>query len=194
MRIAVSGTHRTGKSTLVAALGERLPGYRTVAEPYELLAERGYDFGDPPDVDDFVIQLKQSLTILRLQAPNLILDRCPLDFLGYIAASPGGDAFDLEAWRAPIARAMQSLDLVVLLPADAADTPAGVVDADDADFRLAVDDELRDIIGSDSLDLCNGVDILTLDGPWQRRVEIVSREVETARRRVEQSRRLIADS
>jgi hypothetical protein len=182
MRIAVSGTHRTGKSTLVAALGEHLPGYRTVAEPYELLAERGYDFGDPPDVDDFVIQLKQSLALLRRGTPNLILDRCPLDFLGYIAVSPGGDAFDLEAWRGPISRAMQSLDLVVFLPAVAAYDPPGVTDSEDAAFRLAVDDDLRDIVGSDSLDLCDGVEIVTLEGPWDRRVEIVRREVETARR------------
>jgi hypothetical protein len=187
MRIAVSGTHRTGKSTLVAALGDSLPGYRTVAEPYELLAERGYDAADPPDVDDFVIQLKQSLTTLRRPSPNLILDRCPLDFLGYIAASPGGDRFDPEAWRAPLERAMHSLDLVVFLPADPAYDPPGLVDGEDAAFRLAVDAELRDIVGSDSLDLCDGVDTLTLDGPWERRVEVVSRGVEessgqTARR------------
>lgn len=188
MRIAISGTHRTGKSTLVTALGERLPDYRTLAEPYEMLAERGYDFADPPDVDDFVMQLKQSLLTLRRKAPNLILDRCPLDFLGYIAVSPGADAFDLGAWRGPIARAMQSLDLVVFLPADADNTPPGVVDAEDAAYRLAVDDELRDIVGSDSLDLCDGVEILTLDGPWEQRVEIVSRGVEKKRQPTANSR------
>jgi len=173
VRIAISGTHRTGKSTLVTALGELLPGYRTVPEPYEILAERGYDFGDPPDVDDFVIQLKQSLALLRRPSPNLILDRCPLDFLGYIAASPGGDRFDPEAWRIPIERAMHSLELVVFLPADASYEPPGVTDGEDAAFRRAVDDELRDIVGSDSLDLSTGIEILTLDGPWNCRVEAV---------------------
>lgn len=34
MRIAVSGSHRTGKSTLIAELAALLPGYSTVDEPY----------------------------------------------------------------------------------------------------------------------------------------------------------------
>jgi hypothetical protein len=189
MRIAISGTHRTGKSTLVAALGERLPGYRTVAEPYELLAERGYDFADPPTIDDFVIQLKQSLILLRRPTSNLILDRSPLDFLGYIAATAGGERFNPEAWRAPIERAMDSLDMVVFLPADPAYDPPGIVDGEDAAFRRAVDAELRDIVGSDSLDLCDGIEILTLDGPWDGRAEVVSRAVEELRRRDGQTAR-----
>ena len=80
MRIAVSGTHITGKSSLVEALGERLPHHAVVAEPYEVLEERGYEFAHPPSIDDFVIQLKQSLLSLRRRSPNLIYDRCPLDF------------------------------------------------------------------------------------------------------------------
>ena len=39
MRIAFSGAHRTGKSTLLAGVAERLPGYATVDEPYRLLDE-----------------------------------------------------------------------------------------------------------------------------------------------------------
>ncbi|HEU5433265.1 MAG TPA: AAA family ATPase, partial [Thermomicrobiales bacterium] len=176
MRIAVSGTHRTGKSTLVAALGERLPRHAIVAEPYDVLADRGYEFAHPPGVDDFVIQLKQSLISLRRRSPNLIFDRCPLDFLGYIAASPGAARFDLEAWRVPIARAMTSLDLVVAVHADLAHDPP--VAAEDAMFRLAVDDALRDIVDADGFDLCQGVELLILDGPWDRRLKTVLTWVE----------------
>ena len=171
VRIAVSGTHITGKSSLVEALGERLPHHTIVPESYEVLTERGYEFAHPLDVDDFVVQLKQSLITLRRRSPNLIFDRCPLDFLGYIAASPGADRFDLEAWRGPIARAMQSLDLVVSLHADPAHDPA--IPLEDAAFRLAVDDVLRDIVDGDGCDLCDGVEILILDGPWEHRVETV---------------------
>lgn len=177
MRIAVSGTHCIGKTTLVAALAERLPRHAIVAEPYEILAERGYAFADPPDVDDFVVQLKQSLLSLRRPAPNRIFDRCPLDVLGYIVASPGAERFDLEAWREPITRAMQSLDLVVALHADPAHDPA--IAPEDAAFRLAVDDALRDIVDDDRFDLCDGVDILVLDGPWERRVERVLARIQT---------------
>ena len=42
MKIAVSGTHRTGKSTLVASLQEALPELTTIDEPYDLLLDDGY--------------------------------------------------------------------------------------------------------------------------------------------------------
>jgi hypothetical protein len=171
MRIAVSGTHHTGKSSLVEALGERLPHHTMVAEPYEILEERGYAFEHPPSVEDYVVQLKQALASLRRRSPTVIFDRCPLDFLGYIYASPGAERFDLEAWREPIARAMSGLDLVVLVRADPAHDP--VMASDDAAFRLAVDDVLQDIVDGDCFDLCDGVEILVLDCPWGRRVEIV---------------------
>jgi AAA domain len=171
VRIAVSGTHVTGKSTLVAALAERLPHHTIVAEPYEVLAERGYEFAHPPSVEDFVVQLKQSVFSLRRRSPNRIFDRCPLDFLGYIAASPDAHRFDLEAWREPIAQAMRSLDLVVAVHADPACDPG--IAAEDETIRLAVDDALKEIVDGDGFDLCDGVEILVLDGPWDRRVETV---------------------
>ncbi len=182
MRIAVSGTHMTGKSSLVEGLGERLPHHAIVAEPYEVLEERGYEFSQPPTIDDYVIQLKQSLLSLRRRSPNLIYDRCPLDFLGYIIASPDADRFDPAAWREPIARAMTSLDLVIFVRADPAHDPA--IDAEEAAFRLAVDDELRDIVDGDAYDLCDGVEILILDGPWDRRVETVLAHIEGLKRAV----------
>jgi hypothetical protein len=171
VRIAVSGTHGTGKSTLVVALGDRLPHHTIVAEPYAVLAERGYAFAHPPSVEDFVVQLEQSLLSLRRRSPNRIFDRCPLDFVGYIVASPDAERFDLEAWRGPIAHAMQSLDLVIAVRADPVHDPAIAVE--DAEFRRAVDDALRDIVEGDSLDLCDGVDVQILDGPWEHRVETV---------------------
>ena len=171
MRIAVSGAHNTGKSSLVEALGAHLPGYTTVPEPYEFLEERGFVFEHPPSVEDYIVQLRQSLSSLRRRFPNAIFDRCPLDFLGYIYASPGAERFDLEAWREPIAQAMKRLDLVVLVRADPAHDP--VMPSDDAAFRLAVDDVLQDIADGDCFDLCDGVEIMVLDGPWDRRVEKV---------------------
>jgi len=61
MRIAVSGSHHTGKSTLLADLAEQLPGYTTIPEPYELLEEEGYDFAQPPALEDYVRQLERSI-------------------------------------------------------------------------------------------------------------------------------------
>jgi hypothetical protein len=176
VRIAVSGTHINGKSSLVEALGARLPHHTIVAEPYEILAERGHEFAHPPNVDDFVVQLTHTLLSLRRRSPNRIFDRCPVDFVGYIAASPGADRFDLEAWREPIVRAMQSLGLMVAVHADSVHDPA--IATEDVAFRLAVDDALRDIVDGDDLGFCDGVAILILDGPWDRRVETVPAHIQ----------------
>src|SRR4028119_353553 len=46
MRIAVSGTHAAGKSTLVAELSALLPDHAVVDEPYHLLAEDGHEFAE----------------------------------------------------------------------------------------------------------------------------------------------------
>lgn len=179
VRIAVSGTHITGKSSLVEALGARLTDHATVLEPYEVLEERGYAFAHPPTVDDYVMQLRQSLVSLRRRSANIIFDRCPLDFLGYIYASPDAEAdrFDLAAWQGEIKQAMKSLDLVVAIPADPIHDPATPLE--DSAFRLAVDDMLRDIVDGDCLDLCQDVEILSLGGPWDRRLETVLAHVTT---------------
>ena len=186
MRIAVSGTHNTGKSTLVEALGARLPQYAVVAEPYEILEERGYVFGHPPSVEDYVVQLRQSLASLRRQAPNVVFDRCPLDFLGYIEATPGSERFDLEAWREPIARAMQRLDLVVLLRAERRHDP--VSGHEDAAFRFSVDDALQEIVGDDCYDFCGGVEVLVLEGSWDSRVGEVLDHINARRPAAEATR------
>ena len=51
MRIGISGTHGTGKTTLAEALCARLPGHVTADEPYRLLEEEGCEFGFPPSLE-----------------------------------------------------------------------------------------------------------------------------------------------
>src|SRR5687767_9937679 len=98
MRIAVSGTHFSGKSTLVEELAAALPAYSTVEEPYYLLEEEGHEFADPPSVEDFELQLERSIASLKAREPDVIFDRCPADFLGYLLTHPDAEAFELEAW------------------------------------------------------------------------------------------------
>lgn len=47
MRIAVSGAHQTGKTTLIEELSRALPSYGVVDEPYHLLEEEGHAAGLP---------------------------------------------------------------------------------------------------------------------------------------------------
>lgn len=150
-------------------LAEALPGHPIVAEPYEILEERGYTFAHPPSVDDYVLQLRQALIILRRKSTKLIFERCPLDLVAYIQASPDADRFDLDAWRAPIHQALGSLDLIITLHPDPAHDPD--LPAAETTFRHAVDDTLRYLVNDDEFDLEGRVVILTLDGPWEARLE-----------------------
>jgi hypothetical protein len=105
VRIAVSGTHRAGKSTLVGDLAEQLRGHRVVDEPYHLLEEEGFEFSDPPVLEDWVEQLRRSLEELEGDgSPDLLSDRCPLDLLAYAQVHEDGDGLDLEEWMPRSAR------------------------------------------------------------------------------------------
>ena len=64
MRIAFSGSHRVGKSTLLEHVAIALPGHTVVDEPYYLLEEDGYEAAEHPTVEDFVAQLERSLVAL----------------------------------------------------------------------------------------------------------------------------------
>jgi hypothetical protein len=177
MRIAVSGTHNTGKSTLVAELGERLPGHLTLPEPYEQLEDEGHAFALPPPVDDYVIQLRQSIHNLESPAANLIVDRCPLDFIAYIAASRNRVWFDPGPLLEPVRRAMSSLDLVIVVRIDRAHDP----DMENDRLRRDVDGRLADLVADDEFDLLADNDVLELAGPWDRRVETVLAHLSTRR-------------
>ena len=116
MRIAISGSHRTGKSTLLAELSAALPKYMVVEEPYEILAEDGYEFRDPPSLEDFEAQLEHSLASLEEAGRDVLFDRCPVDFLAYISLHEDAGAFDFDSWLPRVRAATQSLDLIVLVP------------------------------------------------------------------------------
>ena len=53
MRVGISGTHGTGKTTLAQALCAHLPGHVAADEPYYLLEAEGYEFGFPPSPEDY---------------------------------------------------------------------------------------------------------------------------------------------
>ena len=75
VRIAISGTHRVGKSTLVEELSAALPKYKTVDEPYHAMEEDGYEFADPPSLEDFEAQLEHAIETLNESEDNTLFDR-----------------------------------------------------------------------------------------------------------------------
>ncbi len=170
MRIAISGTHFSGKSTLVEALSEELPQYTTVDEPYHLLQEEGYEFAESQSLEDFEQQLERSIENLEESAPNVIFDRCPADILGYLLVHTDVDAFDLEAWLPRVQAAIGKLDLMVFLPIE---EPERIVlpFSQDAEYRQQVDEKLREIILENPFNF--EVDVLEVTGSPNKRVERV---------------------
>src|SRR5215211_3229445 len=89
MRIAVSGTHGTGKSTLIDEFLRAHPNFIHEPEPYTVMVEDlGEEFSAEPCVEDLYRQLEFNIDRLRQHAPGerVIYERCPLDFLAYIDA------------------------------------------------------------------------------------------------------------
>ena len=161
MRIAVSGTHCSGKSTLVEELSSVLPGYLTVEEPYYLLMEEGHEF-------DFELQLERSIECLSGSEPDVIFDRCPIDMLGYLLVLAEG--FHLKKWLPRVQAAIDTLDLIVFLPVEERDR-IDLPPSQDAGLRLDVDQALKEIFLDGSLDL--EIEALVVTGPLRERVRQV---------------------
>ncbi len=170
MRIAISGTHFSGKSTLVEALSEALPQYTTVDEPYLVLQEEGYEFAELPTIEDFELQLERSIGNLDESAPNIIYDRCPADILGYLLSHSNAEAFDLQDWLPRAQTAIKKLDLVVFLPIEEPDRIVLPFSQDKA-YRRRVDEKLKEVILQNSFDF--EMDVLEVTGSPQTRVEQV---------------------
>src|SRR5690349_8388261 len=89
VRIAISGTHCSGKSTLIDDFLAAHRDYLHEPEPYEWLQDvYGETMSEEPTADDFYRQLEVSVDRMRAHArgANVMIERSPLDFLAYLLA------------------------------------------------------------------------------------------------------------
>jgi hypothetical protein len=153
VRLVVSGTHASGKSTLVSDLALARHGYDRLPDPFELVD----DDIEPAGVESFVRQLE--VTAERLvelpQGCDVVAERGPLDFLAYLAAL--GDLGRrtvapslLATLRAATAEAMGHVDVLVVLPLESPD-PIRVPAEEDPELRAATDDRLLELCDDDDL-------------------------------------------
>jgi hypothetical protein len=172
MRVGISGTHGTGKTTLAEALCAHLPGHVAADEPYYLLTDEGYEFGFPPSAEDYRAMLAcsvRSMTAPSLPA-KLVFDRTPLDYLAYLAAA-GADPAD-EADPVGLRNAFARLDLLVITPI----TPETerVLPAPELPvLRSQANDALLDLVYDDPLSAWADIPLLELSGPLDGRLEAV---------------------
>jgi len=169
MRIAISGTHFSGKSTLIAALLKQLPNFTSVDEPYILLEEQGYVFSNPPSLEDFEEQCAFSIRSIQESGDNTLFDRCPVDCLAYALAL--GEV-DIESWAQRMEDAIQQLDLIIFLPIENEDR-IPIPASEDLELREKVDENLQELLLDDSLGILNDVAILEVMGSVDKRMRMV---------------------
>jgi len=174
MRVAVSGAHFSGKSTLIASLLKKLPHYTSVNEPYYLLEGEGYEFSYPPTLEDFEAQLKCSIRVIKESQDNTFFDRCPLDCLAYAMAiveifSPD-DVIDVEEWVQMMEDAIQKLDLIIFVPIE---KRVPVPESEDLELRRNVDEKLHEMLLNDSLGILEDIEVVEAFGSLDNRASMV---------------------
>ncbi|WP_285137898.1 hypothetical protein [Microbacterium sp. lyk4-40-TSB-66] len=152
MRIVVSGTHASGKSTLIADLRLRHPEFEVLPDPFELLDEAS----DSPSAAMFAAQLRLSADRLIVEtASDLIAERGPLDFLAYLLAwaeLSGGELDEQvrDHATALIVAAMRTVDVLVVLPLTTRDA-IPVSDDEHIALRETTNDVLLELIDDPDL-------------------------------------------
>jgi nicotinamide riboside kinase len=176
VRVAFSGSHRTGKTTLVEALSRVLAGYEVIDEPYRLLEEAGQELSDPPSVEDYEQQLRTSIQLVADAPQDALLDRCPLDFVAYLQAVD--EDFEPDDWQHDVRRAMVRLDLVVVVPIE---TPERIAVPAHEDLRLRrrVDQHVQELALEDAWGLA--LETIEVSGTLEERLRQVIRAVTVER-------------
>lgn len=147
MRIVVSGTHASGKTTLIDDFLDLHPEYERWGDLFEFVESAL----DEPDASSYFEQLVASAKRLLAGATdgNVIVERGPLDFLAYLAAletlGRGGRSSSLfEQGLELTSRAMSGVDLLVILPLEHRDGLAAAAD-EDLELRSAMNESLLEL-------------------------------------------------
>ncbi|WP_444932640.1 AAA family ATPase [Microbulbifer sp. JTAC008] len=144
MKIAISGSHCTGKTTILDDLGGSLDNFEIIEEPYILLEEKGHEFSDSPSEDDFISQLDYSIELITSSQDNRLFERCPLDFVAYINTI-NNNSVSLEEYREQILEAMELIDIVIFVPVENPDR-IRCPESENPELRKEVDIQLQDLI------------------------------------------------
>lgn len=171
MRIVISGTHASGKSTLLSDFALAHPEYAQLSDPFDLID----DTAVAASAASFFRQLTLSADRLRELSPgaSVVAERGPLDFLAYLAAlaelERSSTAPDLmERGYEIAASAFLHVDLLVLLPLNAADH-IWVPNEEDLELRAEMDAQLFEL--SDDPDIIgDGTRIVEITGDRSQRL------------------------
>jgi hypothetical protein len=189
MRIAVSGTHCSGKTTLIEEFLRVHPEFAHEPEAYAALVEDyGEEFSAEPGADDFFRQLEFNVERVKRYAlgERVIFERSPIDYLAYLLALKDlkRDEVDalVETAQALIPGAIRNLDLIVFLPLNKADR-IDLPDSEDPKLRRAVDSRLVAIFNEDEFGVSSGgPKIIETNGTPAQRLRMVESAMESGTR------------
>lgn len=178
MRIAVTGTHGSGKTTLIDDFADRHRDYAHEQEPYWALVQNGVPFSDGVSLPDLEEQLAASAEMISARAgdSDVIFDRCPLDFIAYLEVVGEGQGIDWSPsgrLLGRIERALSAIELLVFLPLSQPDEIGAAIEF--PRLRMQVDRRLKSILRDDALGLLErGPRLLELRGTRAHRLEQLS--------------------
>jgi hypothetical protein len=185
MRIAISGTHCSGKTTLIDEFLLAHPEFTHEPEAYEALQEEyGETFAAEPNAEDFHRQLEYNVARLRRYGigDRVIFERSPSDYLAYMFAlerlGRERDAASVIKNSLELAQeAVALLDLIVFLPAD--DFQFDVPDSEEPELRSVVDAILEGILIDDNLGLfaSNHPQVVRAAGTTAMRIQTLERAI-----------------
>jgi hypothetical protein len=159
MRIAVSGTHFIGKSTLIEDFIKKHPSYRCEIEPYyKLQDEKIMELSLEPGLDSFIEQLDYSINQINNCAneQNIIFDRCPVDFVAYAMCALDQESIDINDSEvserfSEIKVVLNNLDLIVFLPISKENSIEYI--EENPTYRKAADKNFKKIYRDDIFDI-----------------------------------------
>ncbi|MFE6734615.1 AAA family ATPase [Microbacterium sp. NPDC057650] len=177
MRIVVSGTHASGKSTLIEAFAARHPEYRVLPDPFEEVLDDGFG-----ELDAGLFERQLEIAARRLIAlppdSDVIAERGPIDFLAYLLAldrlgRPGRPHGSLDEGVQWAQAAAAHIDLLLVLPIDA-DAEIRVADDEDAALRDETDQVLLELIEQPDL---TGPRVVEIAGSPATRLSLMERVI-----------------
>jgi hypothetical protein len=158
MRVAVCGSHGTGKSTLIAGFLRERPAYLHEPEAFETIGD-DVDLASSggPTPEGLKALLEYTVASVAAHPPGacVIHERSPVDYLAYAAAScgswPAGSARRFLSEHVTTVRAsLRHLDLIALVPVSPAPSARP---GEDARFRRRVGESLERALLDDEYDL-----------------------------------------
>jgi deoxyadenosine/deoxycytidine kinase len=179
MKIAVSGTHCVGKTTLIEDFLAQHPEYHLEVEAYyKLESEQDVEHSLEPSIDSLQEQLECSIEQLQdhNDKADIIYDRCPVDYLAYAMCALEEDNIsinnsELSNQFDEIKEALDHLDLIIFIPLS--NENAIEYTEENPQYRIAADRNFKLLYRDEVCDIFPGYNnprIVELSGDRQSRL------------------------